>query len=161
MRDLYKNPMLYYILVPLVALTWPASMWFKYLPRMTEQREIWKGYVEDANDLILEILTLDPDRLNYSDQEKGAVVFEYEMAVDKVARSLRMGNDYELRPSARQGNKQGAEVSLRNIGIVQCSQFLSTLQMHWDGLQCNRLGLINKKTTKDRWDVTMSFMYYY
>lgn len=161
MRDLYKNPMLYYILVPLAALAWPASMWVKYLPAMTEQRETWKGYVEDANDLILEILTLDPDRLNYAKTEGEGVVFEYETAVDTVARSLRMDKQVELRPSARQGNRQGAEVSLKNIGIVQCSQFLSSLQMHWNGLQCNRLGLTNKKTTKDRWDVTMSFVYYY
>jgi hypothetical protein len=161
MRDFYKNPMMYYILVPLVVLAWPAAMWFKYLPTMSEHRDTWKGYVADTNDLIIEILTLDPERLSYSDEEETAVGFEYEIAVDKVARSLRMGNDYELRPSARVGNKQAAEVSLNNIGIIQCSQFLSTLQMHWNGLQCTRLGVTNKKTTKDRWDVTMSFTYYY
>ena len=130
MKDLYKNPMLYYILVPLMALAWPAAMWFKYLPIMTDQRDTWKEYVIDANDRITEILTLDPERLNYSDQKDTAVDFEYEMAVDKVARSLRMGNDYELRPSAKSANKQSAEVSLNNIDITQCSQFLSTLQMH-------------------------------
>ena len=161
MKDLHKNPMLYYILIPLMALAWPAAMWFKYLPTMTDQRDTWKGYVTDANDRIIEILTLDPERLNYSDQKGTAVDFEYEMAVDKVARSLRMGNDYELRPSAKSANKQSAEVSLNNIDITQCSQFLSTLQMHWNGLECTRLGLTNKKTTKDRWDVTMSFVYYY
>jgi hypothetical protein len=161
MKDLHKNPMLYYILIPLVALAWPAVMWFKYLPAMADQRETWKGYVVDSNDLVIEILTLDPERLTYSDQEETSVNFEYEMAVDKVARSLRMGNQYELRPSAKSANKQAAEVSLNNIGIIQCSQFLSTLQMHWNGLQCTRLGITNKKTTKDRWDVTMSFTYYY
>ncbi len=161
MKDLHKNPMLYYILIPLAALAWPAAMWVKYLPAMEEQRETWKGYVADSNDLIVEILTLDPERLSYSDQKDTSVEFEYEMAVDKVARSLRMGNQYELRPSAKSGNKQAAEVSLNNIGIIQCSQFLSTLQMHWNGLQCTRLGITNKKTTKDRWDVTMSFTYYY
>ncbi|MCP4453129.1 MAG: hypothetical protein GY809_16835, partial [Planctomycetes bacterium] len=157
MKDLHKSPMLYYILIPLAALAWPAAMWFKYMPAMADQRETWKGYVADTNDLIVEILTLDPERLNYSDQKDTSVEFEYEMAVDKVARSLRMGNQYELRPSAKSGNKQAAEVSLNNIGIIQCSQFLSTLQMHWNGLQCTRLGITNKKTTKDRWDVTMSF----
>ncbi len=161
MRDLHKNPTLYYILIPLLALAWPAAMWFKYMPAMTDQRETWKGYVEDTNDLILEILALDPDRLTYADQKGAAVEFEYEKAVDTVARKLGMGNQYELRPSARSGKKQGAEVSLNNIGITQCSQFLSRLQMHWDGLECTRLGLTNKKTTKDRWDVTMSFVYYY
>jgi len=161
MQDLHKNPTLYYILIPLMALAWPAAMWFKYLPTMTDQRDTWKEYVADTNDLIIELLTLDPERLNYSDQEDTSVAFEYEMAVDKVARSLRMGNQYELRPSAKSANKQPAEVSLNNIGVIQCSQFLSTLQMHWSGLQCTRLGLTNKKTTKDRWDVTMSFVYYY
>lgn len=161
MKDLYKNPMLYYALIPLMALAWPAAMWFNYLPTMTEQRDTWKGYVVDANELIFEILTLDPERLSYSDQKDTAVAFEYEQAVDKVARSLRMGNQYELRPSAKTANKQAAEVSLKNIGVIQCSQFLSTLQMHWNGLECTRLGLTNKKTTKDRWDVTMSFVYYF
>jgi len=161
MQELYKNPLLYYILIPLMALAWPGFMWFAYMPSITQERETWKGYVEDTNDLILEILTLDPDRLNYADEKGASVEFEYEMAVDKVARSLRMGNQYELRPSAKSGNRQNAEVSLKNIGIIQCSQFLSTLQMRWNGLECTRLGLTNKKTIKDRWDVTMSFVYYY
>ena len=161
MQDLHKNPMLYYILIPLMALAWPTAMWVKYLPAMAEQRDTWKGHLADTNDLIIEILTLDPERLSYSDQEETAVAFEYEVAVDKVARALRMGNDYELSPSARVAKKQAADVTLKNIGIIQCSQFLSTLQMHWSGLQCTRMGLTNKKTTKDRWDVTMSFTYYY
>ncbi len=161
MQDLHKNPMLYYVIIPLVALAWPGAMWFKYMPAMTDERETWKTYVTDANDLILEILTLDPERLNYSDSKGSSVEFEYEIAIDKVARSLRMDKQVEFRPSARSANKQGAEVSLKNVGVTQCSQFLSTLQMHWNGLECTRLGLTNKKTIKDRWDVTMSFVYYY
>jgi hypothetical protein len=161
MKDLYKNPMLYYILIPLISLAWPGAMLFKYLPTMTDQRDTWKEYVADANDRIIEILTLDPERLSYSDEKDTAVEFEYEMALDKVARSLRLSNQMSLIPSAKSDSKQGAEVSLKNIDITQCSQFLSKLQMHWDGLSCTRLGLTNKKTTKDRWDVTMAFVYYY
>jgi hypothetical protein len=161
MQDLHKNPMLYYIMIPLLVLAWPGFMWFKYIPSVTEEREAWKGYVQDANSLIIEILTLDPERLSYSDAKGPSVEFAYETAVDKVARSLRMDKDVEFRPSAKSKGKQSAEVSLNNINITQCSQFLSTLQMHWDGLECTRLSLTNKKTTKDRWDVTMSFIYYF
>lgn len=161
MQELYKNPVVYYILIPILTLAWPASMWFKYMPQMTEERDQWKKYLVDANDLIQEILTLDPERLNYADKKGSAVEFEYEMAVDKVARSLRMSNDMEVRPSAKSGNKQSADVSFDNITITQCSQFLSTMQMHWNGLECTRLSITNKKTTKDRWDVGISFIYYF
>ena len=32
MKDVYKNPILYYILVPVVVALWPLLVWSVYLP---------------------------------------------------------------------------------------------------------------------------------
>ncbi len=164
MQELYKNPMVYYILIPCLVLAWPAFMMLKYMPSIHNERDTWMGYVEDANDLIIEILTLDPERLNYAGKQGEAVEFEYNKALYDVANSLRIANDYTFRPGATTSGiqkKKMGDVTLDNINITQCSLFLSTLQMRWNGLECTKLGLTNKKTMKDRWDATMSFVYYY
>ena len=161
MRDLHTNPILYYILILLMVGVWPAVVGFKYLPQMTEQRDEWKENVVDANDLILELLSLDPDRLSYAEDSNQPAEFEYENATDRVARGLGLVNQMQVIPGRRSGNKQTAEVGLKDVGIIQATQFLSTLQMRWDNLQCSRVILRKQKEVKDRWDIDMTFIYYY
>lgn len=161
MRDLHTNPILYYILIPLLAGLWPALVGFKFLPEMVDHRDTWKENVMDANDLIIELLSLDPDRLSYTGGKKEPIEFEYEHATDRVARGLGLVNQMQVIPGPRSDNRQTAEVSIDDVSIIQCAQFLSTLQMRWDGLQCSRVILRKKADVKDRWDISMTFIYYY
>ena len=160
MKDLLRNPVFYYVLIPVLAGAWPLSLWLKFLPQMTNQRDQQKTYIQDANDKIREILTLDPERLSYAKKKGEPADFEYEVVVYKVAQSCGLPTP-EVFPSPKVKDRQTARVKLSDVGIVQCARFLSTLQMHWSNLQCTLIRLDNKKTAKDRWDVSLEFAYYY
>ena len=56
MNDLHKNPILYYLLIPVLVAAWPLLMWFKYLPAAQLDLQQQKDDVVDANDLILIIV---------------------------------------------------------------------------------------------------------
>ena len=159
MKDLYKNPITYYILIPVLAALWPLSLWLKFVPDMDRDRDQKKTYIQDANGLIAQILNLDPERMSYAKKKGEAVDFEYEVAIHKVAQSC--GVRYEVFPGSRVKDKQTARVKIEDVDIVQCAKFLSTLQMHWANLQCTLVRLDNKKNTRDRWDVSMEFIYYF
>jgi hypothetical protein len=38
MREVYKNPMLYYLLIPVLVGIWPLLVWGVYLPRAEQDR---------------------------------------------------------------------------------------------------------------------------
>ncbi len=56
---------------------------------------------------------------------------------------------------------QSANVSLSQIDIVKFAEFLSTIQLRWANLQCNRVKLTKKQGLPDVWDVDIEFKYYY
>lgn len=159
MRDLHKNPIFYYLLIPLLVGGWPLLMWFKYLPAAQEALQQQKLDMADANDLILDILTMDPDRLDYAKNAKGAAVeFSYGDAINQVAKTCGIRAPV-LREKPRVAKVQAADVTLKDVDIVRCARFLSTLQLHWDRLQCTQIKLTAQKGLKDRWDVSMTFNY--
>jgi len=159
-NDLIKNPILYYVAIPLCASVWPLSLAVKYLPAMTQARDDWAGYVVDANDRIHEILTLDPERLTYARKKGEQVDFEYAVAIEKVARTCGIPR-YDLSAGTLTSDSQTARLKIDDVGITQCAKFLSTLQLHWNALQCTQVTLDKKRDTKDTWSVSLSFIYFY
>ncbi len=67
MKDIYKNPVLYYILTPVIVCLWPLLVWAVYLPAAEKGKEDHKAQYEKAEAIMMEILTLDPDRRDYAD----------------------------------------------------------------------------------------------
>ena len=63
--------------------------------------------------------------------------------------------------TTRDQKSQGATVSLKQIDIVKFSEFLSTIQLRWANLQCNRVKLTHKQGLPDMWDIDIEFKYYY
>lgn len=159
MKDLYRNPIFYYIAVPLLVAVWPLTVAFKYLPEMDQSLEDQKNYYVESETLIEEILTMDPDRLDYVDVNEGGTAFSYPMVIDKLASSLGMRDAYTLIEQARTKEGQKANIKLEDISIQQCTKFLATLQMRWDKLKCSQFTLTKKREIKDQWTVTMSLAY--
>jgi len=161
MRDLHKNPVFYYVLIPLLVAAWPLLMWFKYLPQAHDGLQQQKQDMADANDLITEILTMDPDRLDYAKNTQGkAVEFAYGDAINQVAKTCGIPTP-TLREEKKSVKSQAANVTLDSVGIVRCAKFLSTLQLRWSKLQCTQINLTKKKGLKDRWDVSLRFTYFF
>lgn len=158
MKDLYRNPIFYYVAAPLLVGIWPLTMAFKYLPEKDSELEDQKKYYEKSEALMEEILTMDPDRLSYVDVNQGDTAFSYAVVIDRVASSHGI-REYTLNEQFRTKEGQRAKVKLEDINIQQCTKFLATLLMRWDNLKCNEFSLTKKREMKDQWTVTMSLAY--
>ena len=166
MKQIYKNPTLYYILVPVIVALWPLFIWGVYLPAARHNWQVERAQYSDANSIIGEILALDPDRLEFADSQKTAAEFDYASAVERIASSCGIPpTSYRLSSGiimVSEGQKsQSAKVGLKQVDVTKFAKFLSTLQLRWANLQCAQVKLTKKKGLPDIWDVDLDFKYYY
>ena len=94
------------------------------------------------------------------------IEFNFDKVVAQVASTSKIPpSKWELNATAPQtsgGEKsQSATVSLKQIDVVKFAEFLSTIQLRWANLQCNRVKLTKKPGLPDTWDVDIEFKYYY
>ena len=167
MKDLYKNPILYFILVPIIVGFWPLLVWAIYLPDAQKSLNEHLSLYQQTDPIMMEILTLDPDRLEFADANDTTPVFTWG-SVDQVANRCKIP---EKKCELRSGMKitsggqenQSATVNLREVGITEFSEFLSMIQLRWVNLQCERVKLTKKQNMpgNDLWDVDINFKYYY
>jgi predicted negative regulator of RcsB-dependent stress response len=166
MKEIYKNPALYYILVPVIVALWPLLIWGVYLPRARHNWQAESIQYGEAQTIIGEILTLDPERLAFADSQNAAAEFDYASAVEKVAGLCGISpTNYKLNSGiiiTSGGQKsQSAKVSLKQVDVTKFAKFLSTIQLRWANLQCAQVKLTKKKGLPDVWDVDLEFKYYY
>ena len=150
MKDIYKNPNLYYILVPVIVALWPLLIRSVYLPEVEDNWLREKTRYEKAQNVIAEILALDPDRLAFADSKNNAAEFDYASAVEKVAGLCGIPpTDHKLSSGiiiTSAGRKsQSARVVLKQVDLARFARFLSTIQLRWSNLQCAQLKLTKKK----------------
>lgn len=168
MKDIYKNPILYYIAVPVIVGLWPLLVWAIYLPNaQTDVKELMDQY-KRADPIMMEILTLEPDRLQFTDANAAAADFTYGEAIDRIASLCRIPpSKYNLSSAmimtAHGQKSQSASVELKEIDIQKFAKFLSMLQLRWANLQCERLKLTKKQNRPDNdlWDIDIELKYYY
>ncbi|MHC4132888.1 MAG: hypothetical protein ACYSSP_01350 [Planctomycetota bacterium] len=165
MKDLLKNPILYYILVPVLIGFWPLLVGTVYLPKSQTNWEDMKGQYLEAQITIQEILQLDPDRLEFARSANKDEDFDYATAVVNVASKHGIPPaQYSLNSKGivtTKGQKtQNARISIKEVDITKFTQFLSTLQLQ-PGIQCTNIKLTKKKNAPDSWDVDLEFKYYF
>jgi hypothetical protein len=166
MKDIYKNPVLYYILVPCIAGLWPLLVWAVYLPAAESDLKEGIDRYNKAQLTIDSILELDPTRLDNDDPNKTADKFDYATAVSDIARRCRVpATNYTVssKPVRVSGGKksQSAKVVLRDVSIASFADFLSKIQLRWADLECESVTLTQKKGLVDVWKVDLDFKYYY
>ncbi len=166
MRDIYKNPIFYYALAPILAGLWPLLVWGVYLPQAEEAWDSDQKLYKEATASIVEILDKDPDRLKIVAETKSLGRFAYAEAVDRATNLCRIpSSNYRLSTGSivTSGGKetQQARVNLIDVGIVQVAQFLSTIQSMWVNLSCERIRLTKKAGMPDLWDMDVTFQYAY
>jgi len=166
MLSVYKNPVLYYLVVPILLGLWPLLAWSVYLPEAQRRWDQEKDEFKKAQAIMLEILELDPDRLDYADSNNPDREFDYAIVVDRVASQCGIPpTDYKFSSgpiikSAGQ-ESQSAKVNLKGIDVTTFARFSSTIQLRWGNLQCTRVKLTKKKGLSDVWDADIDFKYYY
>ncbi len=166
MKEVYKNPMLYYLLAPLLVAVWPLLVWAVHLPRTQESWDSEQSFFVEGQTYILDILRLDPDRLDFAGDSEVSGEFSYAKAIDRVANLCRIPAgkcDYSAGSIVPSGNKrkQQARVKLTDVDVVQAATFLSRIQSTWVKLTCDKVKLTKDKGLPDQWDVDFTFWYYY
>lgn len=166
MKDIYKNPIFYYILVPTIAAIWPAVIWGIYLPSTRSSFNKDKEQYAAAQQAIGELLAVDPERLKFTREKGASSGFDYATAVQKTAELCSVGaGSYKLSSGiiiTSGGQKsQSANISLKDVDITKAARFLSAIQLKWSGLQCTKVTLRKKKGLPDAWDIDLTFKYYY
>jgi hypothetical protein len=166
MRDVFKNPVFYYVLAPILVGLWPLLVWGMYLPKAEKAWEDDRKLYNEAKTSIVEILEKDPDRLKIAAESKSLGRFTYAEAVDRVANLCRIpSSNYTLStgiPVTSGGKEsQQARVNLVDVSIVQGAKFLSTIHSMWVNLNCDRIRLTKKPGMPDRWDMDLTFQYSY
>lgn len=165
-KKLIRNPVFYYVAVPAVMLLWPLMVEFVYIPKIQKELDYALDEYKRSSKLMDDILELDPERLKTARQDDGSVKFDYVVVVDQVAKECGIRSDnYSISTKPTRtvaGVKvQNAAVVLKETDITSFAKFLSTLQMRWDSLQCEKLKLTGKKDSPDAWKVDMDLKYYY
>ena len=84
MKDIYKNPTFYYIVVPIIVALWPLIIWGVSLPDANQSLDKELKDYEKAGALMAEILKLDPDRLALADVRVDAEEFDYARAIQQI-----------------------------------------------------------------------------
>jgi hypothetical protein len=168
MKDIYKNPILYYIAVPVIVGLWPLLVWAIYLPNAQKDVKELMDQYKKAGPTMMEILTLEPDRLEFTDANDSTADFTYGEAIDRIASLCRIPpSKYNLSSAmimtARGQKSQSASIDLKEIDIQKFAKFLSMLQLRWANLQCERLKLTKKQNLSDNdlWDIAIELKYYY
>lgn len=168
MKEIYKNPTLYYIVVPVMIALWPLIIGAVHLPDAQRSLKDELGDYKTARSRVAEILTLDPDRLDFGGSKKGAAEFTYYDAVDKVADLCKIPpancqiTSKPMSTSKKKGPKsQDCLVVLRDVDVATFAKFLSTIQLRWASLTCVNATLIKNKGLPDKWKVNLNFKYYY
>ncbi|MHC4455903.1 MAG: hypothetical protein ACYS0I_02245 [Planctomycetota bacterium] len=166
MKQIYKEPNLYYIIVPIVVALWPLFVWGVYLPRAEKKLQDYKSQSNKAEAIIEEILKLDRDRLQFTGPKTDAEEFDYGDAIDKVATSCGISStkyEFSSKPIRASGGRksQSCHVELKEIDITKVAKFLSTFQLRWANLQCEKVALTKSKGLPDSWKVDLDFKYYY
>ena len=168
MKDIYKNPILYYIAVPIIVGLWPLLVWAIYLPAAQKDVDEQMNQYKKAEPIMMEILTLEPDRLEFVDANDTAADFTYGEAIDRVASLCRIPpSKYNVSSAmeitTNEQKSQSATVDLKQVDIRTFARFLSMMQLRWANLQCEQLKLTKKQNLpeNDMWDVDIKFKYYY
>lgn len=166
MKDIYKNPGFYYVLVPVLVALWPILVWAVYLPGGKENWKADRAKYEEAQKIIDAILARDSSRLKSAGSKKGNKKFEYASAIDQAARLCGLSfahYEYSSKPirSAKGEKTQSCRVVLKEVGIKDFAEFLSTIQLQWADLECEKLKLTRTRGLPDAWKVDIDFKYYY
>lgn len=166
MKDIYKNPIFYYILIPILAGVWPLLVWGVYLPDVEENYSKEKKQYKKAEIVIGQILTIDPERLDGAGSKGEVKKFDYMNAIDNMAGRCNIASanckiaSGMIRKSKGQ-KTQTANVGLTDIDITRFAEFLSRLQLRWANLQCEKVKLTKKKGVPDQWNIDLGFRYYF
>ena len=167
MREIYKDPLLYYVLIPLLVGIWPLLIWAMYLPGAKQARDREAGLCVQGQVDVNDILKIDPERPDVTKTTPAQAEFTYVAAAGRVANLCKIPSSNWKADSggistANGKKRQDGSVNLSAVSIKQAASFLWRIQsMYPMRLTCESVKLQAKKGMKDQWDAVFNFHYYY
>ena len=166
MKDYYKNPNFYYMLIPLAVALWAVFTWSVSLPAADKNWDRKQKQHEEAGAWITKILELAPERLEFQQQQGASSQFDYATAVEQFAKVCRIPpSDYTLQAGreTKRGDRKtkSATIKIKPVDVGRFAQFLSKMLFQWPDLQCEQLKLTKEKGGPDVWKADMKLTYYY
>jgi hypothetical protein len=165
MKDFLRQSIVYYIAAPVILTLWPLVLWLYYLPHAAATSKTEQKIYTEARQLAEQILTLDPERRTYGNENKAAG-FDYTVAINTAAKKLGIPSaNYTISSKPMQRSRdqktRDCQVTINEIDITNFARFLSNLQLTWANLQCQKVILTKKQDLPDAWKVDLSLKYYY
>jgi hypothetical protein len=167
MKKYLNNPVFYYIALPAAACLWAALAGLVFYPRATSSWQESQAEYNAAEELLAQIIAVEPQRLAYK-QEKGTAVvdFDFTQVINEFASLFSIpSSNFTLntRGEIRKAGKRArsAVLSIKTIDIEKTTKFLSTMLIRWPDLQCEILSLDKLPQGKNNWKVDMTLTYYY
>jgi len=165
-KEFYKKPDFYFFIVPGIALVWVLTISLLSLPTAGSKYDRREENWSSMKPYIINILRLDPERLNYKDQESLSADFDYANTVQYFTETSDiLSSSYSLKSDrilSRGGRKtKGANLTIKSVGIENFTLFLSKMMLRWPDLQCDNIKLTKLKDSPDSWQVVLRFTYNY
>jgi len=166
MKEIYKKPIFYYIVTPIVVGLWPLLVWAVYLPNSQDTLVDDMTQYKEAQNVISRILYLEPSRVKIKSTAEGNVKFDYGREVHKVTTLFQIpSSSYDLNAQPEKTTRgvktQNCRVTLKGISIKKFAEFFATIQVRWPELQCDKLTLTKQKDLPDAWKIDMDFKYWF
>lgn len=166
MNKYLKNPIFYMIVVPIAAGLWMLYGWAIAYPASVQKWQDSKAQYDEAQNMIKQILTLEPQRLTFKQEKTGNTEFDYTNVVDQFTKDFNIAEDnYTLNVrgvTKREGKSiKGADLSIKMIDIESLCKFLSAILARWPELDCETFRLDKLDAGKNVWKVTLHFSYTY
>ncbi len=165
-KDLWKKPDTYFVVVPVLAALWAVAAGAVFYPRSVTTWQTEKGRYAEAENLLEQILEMEPERLDYEAQKGGSSDFDYTAEVDRFAKEFGIpSSDYTL--TVRQALKQrdrmrrSADLSFQSVKVETIAGFVSAMLFRWPDLQCEQITLEKVGGAKNEWKVKLRLLYYY
>ena len=166
MKEIQKYSVYIYVLIPVLIAIWPALILAVYLPSAQTELDENVSVYKEAETKMLEILALEPERIEKGDPNAETIEFAYDRVVNQVASAcgitpekckLSTGSLIDSKAS----KTQTASVRLTGVDITKFAKFLSDIQSSWPNLVCNSVNMNKKENIPDEWDILVDFKYFY
>ena len=164
--NLWKDPNTYFVALPILVGLWALGAGLVFYPKSVKSLNTLRGEYAEAENLIDQILTLEPERLNYQEQKGQSAEFDYAGEVDRFAKEYGIApSDYTL--SVRQALKQkgklrkSADLSINSIKVEVLAGFVSSMLFRWQDLQCEQISIEKVGNARNQWKAKIRFTYYY
>jgi hypothetical protein len=154
------------VIVPIAAALWMLYGWAIAYPVSVQKWQDSKVQYDEAQNMLKQILTLEPQRLTFKQEKSGNTEFDYTNVMDQFTKEFSIAPDnYTLNVrgiTKREGKSiKGADLTIKMIDIENLCKFLSAVLARWPELDCETFRLDKLEAGKNSWKVTLHFTYSY